>query len=43
MRNIGVTLFTSVVIVLVLFILFILSGQVVDFIRSIIEEVSIRV
>lgn len=43
MRNIGVTIFAAVVIVLILFILFILTRQVVDFIGSIIGEVSIRV
>ena len=42
MRNIGVTIFGAVVIVIVVFILFILSRQVVDFVGSIIEEVSIR-
>lgn len=41
-KNIGVTIFGAVVIVLVLFILIILSRQVVDFVGSIIEEVSIR-
>jgi len=42
-RNIAVTAFSGVVIVLVLFILFILSQQVFDFVGSIIQEVRIRV